>query len=87
FASGMAIAGAYGMGRKVYGAEQVRRSLPESLGMGIQGLGGAVAILGGVLFLWLVVSAWLAARRGAKVEQSRRETAWSMREGSTSAER
>ncbi len=87
FASGMAIAGAYGMGRKVYGAEQVRRSLPESLGMGIQGLGGGVAILGGVLFLWLVVSAWLAARRGAKVEQPRRETTWSMREGSTSSER
>jgi hypothetical protein len=50
FAGGFALAGAYGMGRKVYGAEQAARGLAETVGLGLMGLGGLIAIAGGVLF-------------------------------------
>ena len=42
---------------KVAGAEQVLRSTPEMVGMGIMGLGGLVAIVGGLLFVVVVVRA------------------------------
>ncbi len=51
FGLGFALAGAYGLGRKQYGAEQHVRSLGEYLGLGVMGLGGLVAVAGGVLFL------------------------------------
>ena len=61
FAIGFSVAGAYGAARKTYGAEQHVRSLAESVGLGVMGLGGLVAAVGGLLFLGLVVSSW---RRG-----------------------
>lgn len=63
FAIGFALAGANGMGRKLYGAEQNARSLAQKLGLGVMGLGGLVAIVGGVLFLSMVVSAWWRRER------------------------
>jgi hypothetical protein len=63
FASGFALAGAYGMSRKTYGAEQATRGLAESIGLGVMGVGGLVAVAGGLLFLGLVVAVW---RRGAE---------------------
>lgn len=63
FAIGFALAGANGMGRKLYGAEQNARSLAQKLGLGVMGLGGLVAIVGGVLFLSIVVSAWWRRER------------------------
>lgn len=51
FGLGFALAGAYGLGRKQYGAEQHVRSLGEYLGLGVMGLGGLVAVAGGLLFL------------------------------------
>jgi hypothetical protein len=51
FGLGFALAGAYGLGRKQYGAEQHVRSLGEYLGLGVMGLGGLVAVIGGVFFL------------------------------------
>ncbi len=65
FAAGFAIAGAYGMSRKTYGAEQATRSLAESIGLGVMGIGGLIAVLGGVLFLVVVAVVW---RRGASIE-------------------
>ncbi len=65
FAAGFAIAGAYGMSRKVYGAEQATRGLAESIGLGVMGLGGLIASIGGVLFLVVVTVIW---RRGGSVE-------------------
>jgi len=59
FAMGFAFAGAHGMGRKVYGAEQAERGMAETLGLGIMGVGGLVAIAGGLLFLWVVGAVWL----------------------------
>lgn len=58
FAAGFALAGAHGMGRKAYGAEQATRSVAESAGLTIMGIGGFVAVAGGILFLGLAIAAW-----------------------------
>ena len=47
---GLVWSGGYGVQRKVAGAEQVLRSTQETLGMGLMGLGGLIAIVGGVMF-------------------------------------
>ena len=58
---GLVWSGGYGVQRKVAGAEQVLRSASEVAGMGLMGLGGAVAIVGGVLFIVVVIAALRAA--------------------------
>jgi hypothetical protein len=63
FATGFALAGAHGMARKVYGAEQQGRDLQQTLGLVVMGLGGVVAIAGGLAFLFLVLRTWRAPRR------------------------
>lgn len=63
FAIGFALAGAHGMGRKLYGAEQNARSLAQKLGLGVMGLGGLLAIVAGLLFLGIVVGAYLRRER------------------------
>lgn len=60
--TGLVWSGGYGVQRKVAGSEQVLRSTGEVFGMGLMGAGGAVAIVGGLLF---VVVVWRAMRRGA----------------------
>jgi len=65
FAVGFAIAGVYGMSRKTYGAEQASRGLAESIGLGVMGIGGLIATVGGVLFLVVVAVIW---KRSAGVE-------------------
>ena len=62
FGLGFALAGAYGLGRKQYGVEQHVRSLGEYLGLSVMGLGGLVAVIGGVFFL-VVMLRHLAAWR------------------------
>jgi cytochrome c oxidase subunit I len=54
---GLVWSGGYGVQRKVAGAEQVLRSPAEIAGMGLMGLGGAIAIVGGLLFLVVVLRA------------------------------
>ena len=54
---GLVWSGGYGVQRKVAGAEQVLRSPGEIAGMGLMGLGGAVAIVGGLLFVAVVIRA------------------------------
>ncbi len=56
---GLVWSGGYGVQRKVAGTEQVLRSSGEVLGMGLMGLGGVIAIAGGLLF---VVIVWRAMR-------------------------
>ena len=51
---GLVVSGGYGVQRKVAGAEQLLRTTPEVVGMGIMGAGGLVAIVGGILFLVVV---------------------------------
>ena len=54
---GLVWSGGYGVQRKVAGAAQVLRSTEEIVAMGVMGLGGLVAVAGGLLFLVIVVQA------------------------------
>jgi hypothetical protein len=58
---GMFIAGWAGVGRKVAGAEQGLDNWVKIAGMGLHGVGGLVAVAGGVLFIVLALSRLLAA--------------------------
>ncbi|HXD42740.1 MAG TPA: cytochrome C oxidase subunit I [Ramlibacter sp.] len=59
---GLVWSGGYGVQRKVAGADQVLRSTAEIAGMGLMGLGGAIAIVGGLLFVVIVLRAMRGAR-------------------------
>jgi hypothetical protein len=48
---GLAWSGGYGVQRKVAGAEQVLTTVGERVGMGMMGLGGLIAVIGGVMFV------------------------------------
>lgn len=54
---GLMWSGGYGVQRKVAGAEQVLRTSGEIAGMGLMGLGGLLAIVGGLLFVLVVIRA------------------------------
>jgi heme/copper-type cytochrome/quinol oxidase subunit 1 len=62
---GLVWSGGYGVQRKVAGSEQVLRSAGEIAGMGLMGLGGLVAIVGGLLFVVVVFGA-LRSRSAAR---------------------
>jgi cytochrome c oxidase subunit I len=64
---GLVWSGGYGVQRKIAGSEQVLRSASEIAGMGLMGLGGLVAIVGGLLF---IVVALAAMRRGPPPQAS-----------------
>jgi heme/copper-type cytochrome/quinol oxidase subunit 1 len=51
---GLAVSGAMGIQRKTAGAEQGLDNLPRILSMGVMGLGGLLAVIGGVLFVVVV---------------------------------
>jgi hypothetical protein len=59
---GLVWSGGYGVQRKVAGSDQVLRSTGEVVGMGLMGLGGLLAIAGGLLFVVVVVRAIRRAR-------------------------
>ncbi len=61
---GLVWSGGYGVQRKVAGAEQVLRTTGEVWGMGLMGLGGLIAIVGGILFLVIVGRSVLGAAGG-----------------------
>ncbi|HMW22570.1 MAG TPA: cbb3-type cytochrome c oxidase subunit I, partial [Burkholderiaceae bacterium] len=63
---GLAWSGGYGVQRKVAGAEQVLVSLPQKIGMGMMGLGGLIAVIGGVMFVWVCLR---CMRRGGQRHQ------------------
>ena len=54
---GLVVSGGHGVKRKVAGSEQVLRSTAEVFGMGVMGLGGVLAIAGGLLFVVIVARA------------------------------
>jgi len=62
---GLVWSGGYGVQRKVAGAEQVLRSSGEIAGMGLMGLGGLIAIVGGLLFVVVVAQAMRATEKKA----------------------
>ncbi len=84
FAAGFALAGAHGMGRKMYGAEQASRTLVESVGLAVMGFGGFVAVAGGVLFLGVALAAWrLRPRSDRRVGVSLVSNPWRWTHGSS----
>ncbi len=61
---GLAWSGGYGVQRKTAGSAQELESIQKIAGMGIMGLGGLIAIIGGILFLVIVFRAmWPEKRR------------------------
>ncbi len=48
---GLAWSGGYGVQRKVAGADQFLTTLPQKVGMGMMGLGGLIAVVGGLMFV------------------------------------
>ncbi len=71
FAAGFALAGAHGMARKTYAGEQHIRTAAETLGLVVMGVGGLVAIAGGLLFL-----GWVFAARWTRTPSTPGRTAW-----------
>ena len=63
FVLGFAIGGAYGLGRKAYAAEQHVRTSGEVTGLIVMGIGGLVAVAGGLWFLFLILREIRAWRR------------------------
>jgi hypothetical protein len=57
FAVGFGIAGAHGLARKTYGAEQIAGS-GRTVGLVVMGIGGLVAVAAGLTFLAIAISAW-----------------------------
>jgi hypothetical protein len=64
--TGLVWSGGYGVQRKVAGAEQVLRSTSEVAAMGLMGLGGLLAIAGGLLFVVVVARAMRTPSAGAR---------------------
>ena len=54
---GLAWSGGYGVQRKVAGAEQALVTLPQKIGMGMMGLGGLIAVIGGIMFILVCLKA------------------------------
>jgi hypothetical protein len=69
FALGFAFAGAHGMGRKTYAAEQADHGM-QTVGLVVMSIGGLVAVAGGLLFLGLVGSAWRRREENRHVGQT-----------------
>jgi hypothetical protein len=77
FALGFAIAGAHGMARKTYASEQVTHSVAHTVGLWVMGLGGLVAVVGGVLYLYITLGAGQASRPARRAShQSSRSERW-----------
>jgi heme/copper-type cytochrome/quinol oxidase subunit 1 len=68
---GLFVAGGHGAPRKIAGEAQGLVDLAPMIGMGINGLGGLIAVIGGVLFVWTVGSALL---RSANANNSLAQT-------------
>jgi len=60
---GLAWSGGYGVQRKVAGAEQALTTLPQKLGMGMMGLGGLIAVIGGIMFVLVCLKVMVPRRR------------------------
>lgn len=67
---GLMWSGGYGVQRKVAGSEQVLRSVSEIAGMGLMGLGGLIAVAGGLLFVVVVLQSISCGRRGRQGDGS-----------------
>ena len=57
--AGLAASGAMGIQRKTAGAAQGLDSLAAKAAMGVMGLGGLLAVIGGILFVWIMLKAFV----------------------------
>jgi len=55
---GLAASGFMGIQRKTAGAAQGLESLNAKLAMGVMGIGGLLAVIGGILFVWIMLRAF-----------------------------
>lgn len=60
---GLLWSGGYGVQRKVAGAAQGLQGFAQKAGMGLMGLGGLIAVIGGIMFLIVVFKAMRRAER------------------------
>ena len=60
---GLLWSGGYGVQRKVAGADQGLHGFAQIAGMGLMGLGGLIAVVGGLMFLWLAYRSMSLGRR------------------------
>lgn len=65
-ASGMFLAGMQGVPRKSAGGEQALDSVSKILSMGLMGLGGVIAVIGGVMFV-VITLRWLM--KGGRINE------------------
>ena len=63
---GLAWSGGYGVQRKTAGSAQGLESIQKIAGMGFMGLGGLIAIVGGILFLVIVFKAMWPQKTGKR---------------------
>ncbi|HHH46497.1 MAG TPA: cbb3-type cytochrome c oxidase subunit I [Thiotrichales bacterium] len=63
--AGLAWSGGYGVQRKVAGGAQALDTLEKTIAMGLMGLGGLIAVIGGLLFVVVMVG---SLARGGKLE-------------------
>jgi hypothetical protein len=66
--SGLVWSGGYGVQRKVAGAAQGLDGIEKMAGMGLMGLGGLIAVIGGMMFLVIVLRSVLGGRAEAKAQ-------------------
>ena len=62
--SALFLAGMFGVARKVAGSNQGLDSWPKIASMAVMGLGGVIAVVGGVIFIVLALRMLLRAKTG-----------------------
>jgi len=60
---GLLWSGGYGVQRKVAGVDQGLHGFAQLAGMGLMGIGGLIAVVGGLMFLWVAFRAMSGRRR------------------------
>lgn len=63
FASGLVLAGTYGLGRKTYGVEQTIANAGQTAGVVVMAIGGALALAGGATWALAAFSRWRESAR------------------------
>jgi cytochrome c oxidase subunit 1 len=67
---GLAVSGFMGIQRKTAGAAQGLESLSAKLAMGVMGIGGLLAVIGGILFVWIMLRAFMKGPESPVTETS-----------------
>ena len=63
---GLFLAGGFGAPRKTAGAAQGLQDVGAMIGMAMNGIGALIAIIGGIMFIWIAAAALLGAPRKGK---------------------